>query len=184
MKGQTLVEVFFLVPVLVILISALFFFARVLITRQQLVMAARYGTDMILYTQLNQQQIKQEIRNYLSDPHLSGRKLDPDKLTDNDMVIVDHSQDFQIPDFTIMSIFTNPNQALSKLRGIISGIGVPFNNTSYVEIYYKFDVPGIFNAMGSYLPGPAKMPSVITVSGRSEVLAGTGCKGANHKRHA
>jgi hypothetical protein len=70
------------------------------------------------------------------------------------------------------------------MRSVISGIGVPFNNTSYVEIYYKFDVPGIFNAMGEYLPGPAKMPSVITVSARSEVLAGTGCKGANHKKHA
>jgi hypothetical protein len=165
---------------MIVIFSGMFFFSRVLITRQQLVMAARYGTDMILYTKLSESQIKQEIRNYLSDPNLRGRKLDPAVLTDQNIVVVMRDTEFVVPSFSLYDSAMHLPQLVRNIYRMFDGISRPYDKTSYVEIYYPFDFPGIFSVWGTYLP-MTNLPTSITVSGRSEVLAGTGCKGSNHR---
>ena len=96
-KAQALLETLLIIPVLMVLLVGLFWFSRVLITKQQLIMAARYGTDLIANTNLSEQQIKKEIRNYLSDKNIEGRKLDPSKLGDENIVV--KIKGFDIPEF-------------------------------------------------------------------------------------
>ena len=64
-KGQAFLEGVFILPVVVVLIFSVVWFARVLLTWQQLVSATRYGTDMISNTSLSKEDIKKDIENYL-----------------------------------------------------------------------------------------------------------------------
>ena len=100
-EGQSLVEAVFLAPILMMIIIAIGWFSRVLVTRQQLLMAARYGTDMIAYTNLNGNLIRRELQDYLSHRLNAGRKLDPSKLPDENIMIT--IEDFTVPDFTVDS---------------------------------------------------------------------------------
>ncbi|MFA5779229.1 MAG: TadE family protein [Elusimicrobiota bacterium] len=162
-KGQALVENILFLPILCIIISMIVWFSRILITRQQLVTAARYGTDMIVYTKMDASEIRQEIKNYLTDKNIEGRRLNPAKLPDDKIKIIG-----------IENRFSKINETNAIRVDLITN-----KNTSAVEVYYEFGVPTIFSAWASYISGGA-LPEKIYVSGRSEVLAGTGCKGDNH----
>ena len=165
-RGQALIESILILPVLVVVISAVFWFARVVIARQQLLMAARYGTDMIAYTRLDEEQIKEEITNYLCDRDIEGRKLDPVKLNIN---IV--KKEFPEIDLDIKEVLYRPDKLGRMLYGILN----PLEDTSYVEVGYEFDIPGIFSAWSPYIGGEG-FAGNMQISARSEVLAGTGSK--------
>lgn len=166
-KGQALIEVVLLLPVLVILMSMITWFTRLVLTRQMLLTAARYGTDMIYYTERDADSIKQEIRNYLTDKNIEGRKLRADKLPDDHIKIqISHGGE-RFPDVTKM---TTP-EAVAQFIPLATN-----KDTSWVEIYYEFEVPSIFTAFSSYIGDAGEMPDKIVISARSEVLAGTGAK--------
>lgn len=157
-KGQSLVENILFLPILCIMISLIVWFSRLLITRQQLLTAARYGTDMIVFTKMDEGEIRQEIKNYLSDKNIEGRRLNPEKLPD-DKIKVDI---YRYPKTTVINA------------------SAPVNFTaSSVEVYYEFGMPTLFSAWSNYISG-SQLPEKIYMSGRSEVLAGTGCKGDSH----
>jgi hypothetical protein len=165
-----MVETIFLIPLIIFLVSAAFWFARILLTRQQLATAARYGTDMILYTRLNENQIRREIRNYLCDWNIEGRRLDALGLPDENINI--RIEDFSLPDFTGIKDFLNPekfNKVLNAAQELVS----PEKHTSLVQIRYEVKSPGIL----------ASWKKSVTVIGAAEVLAGTGCRNGIHKRN-
>jgi hypothetical protein len=87
-KGQALVESLFFIPLIAMIIVAIAWFSRVVITRQQLLSAARYGTDLIVYTPLSEDDIRREIRYYLTHRWNKGRTLDPARMKDTDIRIV------------------------------------------------------------------------------------------------
>lgn len=169
-KAQALVESIFIMPILFMVIIAIVWFSRILITRQQLLMAARYGTDLVAYTTLNEKEIRQEIRNYLTHRMIKGRKLDPGKLPDNSIVIKIDS--FELPEYTAADYFV-PLLFEYKMKEVAEKLLRPDLHTSYVELYYDFEVPRLFSTLGR---------ETITVTARSEVLAGTGCRSAIHRR--
>jgi len=168
-NGQALVESILLIPALAMIVFAIVWFSRVLITKQQILTAARYGTDLILYTNLDEGEIKQEIRNYLSHRWIRGRKLDPGKLQDQNIRI--KIDKFSLPEFTIEDYYM-PLKFVKEIGAATETLLKPLEHTSYVEIYYEYDIPGIF-----YLASKRN----FTVSARSEVIAGTGCPGDIHK---
>lgn len=177
--GQSLVETLFMIPVFVITVSFILWFAQVLITKQQLVTAARYGTDLILYTKLNESEIQGEIKNYLCDRNIEGRKLNADSLPDENIRV--RIRDFQLPEFSNPYDVLDPGK-LSLLASASSRLYSPENDTSWVEIDYKFRFPRVLSAWSGFF-GSSPFPEELTVSGRSEVLAGTGCMSSIHARH-
>ncbi len=170
-KGQALTESIIMIPVMVMIFVSIVWFARILITRQQLVTAARYGTDLILYTNLNEGEIRQEIRNYLTHHWIKGRKLEASKLGEENIKI--KIEGYSIPDFNFDDLM-NPARIYDSLKLTVEGLLAPHNHTSWVEISYYFEIPRILSFMSN--------SDKFYISGRSEVLAGTGCKGGNHRK--
>ena len=74
-KGQAFTEAVFILPIIFVMIVSVFWFGKICLTWQQLVSAARYGTDMIANTPLNQKEIKKDIENYLTHHFIKGRLL-------------------------------------------------------------------------------------------------------------
>ncbi|MFH1367821.1 MAG: TadE family protein [Elusimicrobiota bacterium] len=171
-------EIVLVIPLFILIISFTLWFARVLITKQQLVTAARYGTDMILYTTLNEKQIKKEIRNYLSDTNIEGRKLDPAGLPDENIAV--KIEGFVLPDFSSPYDLLDPGK-LGRLLDAGNLLAFPERHTSWVEIHYEFRTPRVVSNFSRYFSG-GFLPESITISGRSEVLAGTGCGNGIHGR--
>jgi hypothetical protein len=168
-RGQALVESLLLIPAFSVAIVAVVWFSRLVITRQQLLSGARYGTDLILYTDLSENEIRQELRNYLAHKWIKGRKLDTQNLSDKNIFVKIDS--FELPNFTIADYFF-PLAFAQKLEKPLRALLLPLEHTSYVEINYKFKTPGIVSMFGK--------PSIL-ISARSEVIAKTGCPGRNHQ---
>jgi hypothetical protein len=172
-RGQALIESVLVIPLLLIIFTAIFWFSRVVLTRQQLLTAARYGTDMIAYTDMNEDQIRREIRTYLCDPGTEGRTLDSSQLPDKNIrIVIDR---YMLPEMGFYNL-----SGYAKLARMLDEIAVPLKHTSSVEIYYSIPLPRMFSLWGEYLPG-AEAPRSITLSARSEVLAGTGCHNQHHR---
>lgn len=159
-SGQALVENVLIIPIIVVIVVMLFWFAEIMLTKQQLVMATRYGTDLILYSNMSKDQIKAEITDYLCGINAAGRRLDPSKLVIKDDGIIINKPDQCNPINMWNSIDYSPSAA------------------SCVEIYYKFDSPKLFSAWDSYIGG-GNIIKKLRIGARSEVLAGTGCQGEN-----
>ncbi|OGS23932.1 MAG: hypothetical protein A2297_06600 [Elusimicrobia bacterium RIFOXYB2_FULL_48_7] len=77
-NGQALVEFALLLPALIMILISICWYSRVLITRQQLVIAARYGTDLIRHMNMNEAEVSDEIKNYFKFANV--RKLDTNRL--------------------------------------------------------------------------------------------------------
>ena len=160
-KGQAFTEAVFIFPVIVVLIFSVVWFARVLLTWQQLVSATRYGTDMIANTNLSSDDIKKDIKNYLTNKMIEGRRLDVDKIKDITVDIKDYNGiDYNITD-------------LSNISNFVQGLFIPSNELSTVSISYSYDLPKIMNIIG--------MEEFI-IKTKLSVLAGSGCKNKIHKR--
>lgn len=143
-NGQALFENVIMIPLIAIVIFMTAWFGRVLLARQQLIIAARYGTDLMINTELDENMIRAEIERYLCSKDIKWRRLDRNKLKVN---IRMKSGEF------------------SGLYGYYGGTDVDRFN-SFVELSYNFDVPG-FQYFGKGFSGSRK----IAVSGRSEVMA-------------
>lgn len=160
-KGQAFVEALFLFPIMVLLIFSVIWFARVLLTWQQLVSATRYGTDMIVNTNLSSGDIKKDIENYLTNKMIEGRRLDIDKIKEINVDI----KDYNVINFNILD--------LSNISNFIQGLFVPANALSSVSIVYSYDFPKIMNIVGM---------KEFEIKTKLSVLSGSGCKNNIHKR--
>jgi len=165
-SGQALIENVLIIPILVIIIVMLFWFADLMLTKQQLVMAARYGTDLILYSNMNQSQIRNEIRDYLCGKDVPGRKLNSAKLKDENI------------DVNMDGKYSMPEFPWNKYKQLGNSFLNPLNSTCYVEIHYPFDTPKLFFTWSNYIGG-GNIIKKLNIGARSEVLAGTGCQGDN-----
>lgn len=160
-KGQAFTEALFIFPIIIVLIFSVVWFARVLLTWQQLVSATRYGTDMIVNTNLSSDDIKKDIKNYLTNKMIEGRRLDIDKIKEITVDIKEYNGiSYNITD-------------LSKISNFIQGLFVPANELSTVSISYSYDLPKIMNIIGM---------DEFLIKAKLSVLAGSGCKNNIHKR--
>ncbi|MFH1714637.1 MAG: TadE family protein [Elusimicrobiota bacterium] len=153
-KGQAIVETVIFIPILIMLVSMIFWAINVVLTKQQLVSAARFGTDMIYYTEMGEETIKEEIVNYLcgepgesnnnedEDREAVGRKLDTEK---------------------IQEIIIN----IDRSGGLLN-LGL-----SKVSIKYVIDVPKVFTVMAKAIRAQTEDdPEGIIIEGKSAILAG------------
>ena len=160
-KGQAFTEALFIFPIIIVLIFSVVWFARVLLTWQQLISATRYGTDMIVNTNLSSDDIKKDIKNYLTNKMIEGRRLDTDKIKEINVDIKEYQ-----------SIGYNLTD-LSKISNFVQGLFVPTNELSTVSISYSYELPKIMNIAGM---------EEFTIKTKLSVLAGSGCKNNIHKR--
>jgi hypothetical protein len=160
-KGQAFTEAIFIFPIIIVLIFSIVWFAKVLLTWQQLVSATRYGTDMIANTNLSCDDIKKDIKNYLTNKMIEGRRLDIDKIKDISVDIKNYNGiSYDITD-------------LSKIADSVQGLLIPANELSTVSISYSYELPKIMNIVGM---------EEFTIKTKLSVLAGSGCKNNIHKR--
>lgn len=164
-KGQALTELALIAPVLILFVIAVIWFARVVITRQQLVSASRYGTDMIANTALSPKEIKEDIQNYLTHHWIQGRKLDKNKIKEINIDIKDYPK-------ISLNIADLPN-SLANIGQIVKGFVLPSKDLSSVTIKYEYDVPALLA-----LTGCKKLDLIV----KSDILSGTGCQSNLHKR--
>ncbi len=160
-KGQAFLEGVFILPVIVVLIFSVVWFARVFLTWQQLISATRYGTDMIVNTSLSKEDIKKDIENYLTHRMIEGRKLDKEKIKEINIDIKDYS----VADINVLD--------MSKLLTATKSLFVPSAEMSSVSITYAYDMPKILKWAGK---------DDFEIKTKLSVLSGTGCKSAVHKR--
>ena len=160
-KGQAFTEAVFIFPIIVVLIFSVVWFARVLLTWQQLISATRYGTDMIVNTSLSSDDIKKDIKNYLTNKMIEGRRLDTDKIKEINVDI----KEYQPVSYNLTD--------LSKISNFVQGLFVPANELSTVSISYSYELPKIMNIVGM---------EEFTIKTKLSVLAGSGCKNDIHKR--
>jgi hypothetical protein len=160
-KGQAFTEAIFVFPVIIVLIFSVVWFARVLLTWQQLVSATRYGTDMIANTTLSSDDIKKDIENYLTNKMIEGRRLDIEKIKEINIDIKKYEP--------ISYNFTD----LSAISSFVQGLFIPSNELSTVSISYSYDLPKIMNVVGM---------EEFVIKTKLSVLAGSGCKNKIHKR--
>ena len=161
-KGQAFVEVAFVFPIMVVLIFSVVWFARILLTWQQLVSATRYGTDMILNTNLSASDIKKDIENYLTHKMIEGRRLDIKRIKEINVDI----KDFQ-------SLGLDNILDLNSISNFVDGMFVSSNDLSTVSITYSYDVPKILNFIGK---------KEFEVKTKLSVLADSGCENKRHRR--
>ncbi|MCL2485924.1 MAG: pilus assembly protein [Endomicrobia bacterium] len=159
-SGQALVEAALIAPLIIFFLFTVIWFARVMLTWQQITGAARYGTDLIVYTPYSEDFIKKDVRNYLCHGNNIGRTLDRDpKVLD----IKVKANDAAATDYTLnignISKF-NPLNIAKNIKDLVPFVGaVP----SYVEITYEYKIPRILRITGN---------DHITIKARSEVLSG------------
>jgi Flp pilus assembly protein TadG len=163
-KGQALVEAALAAPLIVFFLFTIIWFARVMLTWQQLESAARYGTDMIAYTPFSENRIKSDIQNYLCNRSNIGRTLDADNLG-IEIVLNDY------PRIGILLSFEDSAGGISgmldSIKSYAEGI-LPFAKKSYVEVSYSYRTPPLLRLVSEN----------ITIKARSEVLSGTGSAGS------
>ena len=161
-KGQALLETLLTIPVLAAVILIIAFTSDIILTKQQLLMAARYGTDLIYYTNLNEEQVKNEVIDYLNGPKIKGRTLSRIKPEDISIKIERFDE--------LRGI------SYEKIQEIRDSFFYPEEHTSSIELKYTIPLPNIVSILNifSYAVNAKLLPKDITVSARSEVLAGTG----------
>jgi Flp pilus assembly protein TadG len=161
-KGQALVEAALIAPLIVFFLFTIIWFGSVMLTWQQLVGAARYGTDLIAYTPLSKNAIKQDIINYLCHERTVGRILDKNKLD------IDVETKDAVPiNFTlsIENIFSSNFVSMVKTVKDIS----MFPDKSYVEVRYKYRFPRVISAISGR--------EEFWLKARSELLSGDASAG-------
>jgi hypothetical protein len=165
--GQALVEAALIAPLIVFFLFGIIWFAGVVLTWQQLVGAARYGTDLLVYTPLGDTAIKRDITNYLCNKKTAGRILDSNKLdikiVFKDAVPINYTLSFE-------NIFSS--EFFSKINTIKDLFPVP--ETSYIEIRYKYKAPRLLRLVSGR--------EDFWLKTRSEVLTGDGSAGYNKRQ--
>lgn len=169
-KGQSLVEAALTAPLIVFFLFTIIWFAGVMLTWQQITGAARYGTDMIAYTDFSKNSIENNIRNYLCHRNTIGRTLNPDRnILDINVNINDQKpMDYTLSIKNIQSF--NPLNFLEQIQGIAPGF---IAEKSSVIITYKYKLPRILRTTGR---------EFLEIKARSEVLSGFGGAGQRKRR--
>jgi hypothetical protein len=161
-KGQSLTEAALIMPLVVLFLFTIIWFAKIMLTWQQITGAARYGTDLISYTPFSKSYIKQDIINYLCDVKNIGRTLDRNKLEINieihDAATIDYT--LSLENFSSF----NPLEILDDIKSL-TPVG---QEKSSVEIIYTYNTPFLLKAIGK---------ETIQIKAHSEVLSGTGSAG-------
>ncbi|MDR2426258.1 MAG: pilus assembly protein [Endomicrobium sp.] len=168
-KGQALVEAALTAPLIVFFLFTIVWFGQIMLTWQQLVSAARYGTDLIAYTPYSKEEIKKDIVNYLCHGNNIGRILsrDPD-----DLDVKVEINDLERPiDFTLSIDNIGAFNPINILEMVMdSNPIVPA--MSYVEIKYRHKIPFILRFYREE----------IYIKTRLEVLADSGAPKSNRRR--
>jgi hypothetical protein len=164
-KGQAFTEAVFILPIVFIMIVAVFWFGKICLTWQQLVSAARYGTDMIANTPLNQKEIKKDIENYLTHHFIKGRLLDKKQLKE----IIVEINDAPVTKFDISDFFNIFSDTGNLLKSVTNFSIKP----STVRIVYSYPLPKIFQ-----LSGKENFDLIV----EEKVLSGSGCPNKIHAR--
>ncbi|MDR1942503.1 MAG: pilus assembly protein [Endomicrobium sp.] len=165
-SGQALAEAALIAPLIVFFLFTVIWFARIMLTWQQLTSAARYGMDLISYTPFSKNVIKQEITNYLCNDKTIGRILDPQNL-DIDVKIHDAKKINTTFEFENISSF-NPLKIVDEVKDLFALTA----EKSYVEVSYKYRAPAALRAAGR---------EEFKIKARCEVLSGTGSYGAQER---
>ncbi|MDR3253696.1 MAG: pilus assembly protein [Endomicrobium sp.] len=142
--GQTLVEASLIAPLIVFFLIMIIWFARIMLTWQQISTAARYGTDLIAYTSFNEQYIKDDIKDYLCNTKTIGRTLDSDKLN---IIIEINDYEPMKYDFNINNISDFTKFNLVSIINNIAGLTPVFCKKSFVEIKYSYKIPKILKIL-------------------------------------
>jgi hypothetical protein len=178
-KGQALAEAALIAHLIVFFLFTVIWFGRIMLTWQQLVSAARYGTDLIAYTPFTKEEIKEDIMNYLCHEKNIGRTLDPAAVNiDINKLRISRfpAINFTLFDFGDIQSF-NPMRILDGIEAtakLFKDSGFPA--MSCVEISYEYKVPPILRAVSGN-----RLDKSITIKVRSDVLAGTGSPGENKR---
>jgi len=163
-KGQALVEAALTAPLIVFFLFMIIWFARIMLTWQQITGAARYGTDMIAYTSFSKEDIGKYITNYLCDKGNIGRTLDSSTAT----LHIDVNIHDQPPhDYSLSLIKNIKNFNPVGLADTVKNI-LPVVQNSSVTITYTYKTPPVMHIVG--------IPE-LNIKAYSEVLSGTGSAG-------
>ena len=139
-KAQAFTEALFVFPIMIVMIFFIIWTARILLTWQQLVSATRYGTDMIVNTNLSCDDIKKDIENYLTHRNIEGRRLDINKIKEITVDIKDYPKiDIGVANLT--SLF-------GTIDSLIKGVVLPATELSSVSITYTYDLPSFLKIVG------------------------------------
>ena len=164
-KAQAFTEAVFIFPIMIVIILFIIWTARVLLTWQQLVTATRYGTDMIVNTNLSRDDIKKDIENYLTHKNIEGRRLDINKIKE----ITVNIKDYPKTDIGV----TNLTNLFANITGLIKGITLPATELSSVSIVYCYDLPPFLHFIGL---------KEFNIKTNLSVLSASGCKNGIHNR--
>ncbi|MDR3195284.1 MAG: pilus assembly protein [Endomicrobium sp.] len=165
-RGQALVEAALVAPLIILFLFAILWFARIMLTWQQISTAARYGADLLVYTHFSVKYIEGDMKDYLCAANTIGRTIDPKKLTirieANDYKPIKY--DFDITNSSSFAIL-NPANLFDALKAFAPGL----SKKSFVEITYAYNIPNILKIIGT---------DSIKITARASVLSGTGSVGA------
>ncbi|MDR3049256.1 MAG: pilus assembly protein [Elusimicrobiota bacterium] len=166
-KGQAMVEAALTAPIIAFFLFTIIWFGEVFLSWQQIVTAARYGTDLIGNTPFSKEYIEKDIQDYLCNENNIGRILDPERLK-----ITIEIKDFPKLDYTVSlseinKLFQSITNSVQSMSAIFTG-----NNNSFVEITYKYKYPSILKLAGK---------DTFELRARSEILSGTGSAGAKER---
>ena len=164
-KAQAFTEALFVFPIMLVMIFFIVWTARVLLTWQQLVTATRYGTDMIVNTNLSSADIKKDIENYLTHRNIEGRRLDINKIKEITVDIKDYPK-------TDIGV-TNLTNLFGNITDLIKGITLPATELSSVSITYSYDLPLFLHFTGL---------KEFNIKTKLSVLSASGCKNDIHNR--
>lgn len=151
-KGQAIVEISLLLLVICVVCIMVIWFGFAYAIKNMLIVGARYGTDLIAYTdKLSDAEIKDWVERYLCHEKVMGIKLNPSNL---EIEVSRKSDPFS----------DKKKRIVTQWIPVVESL----DDTSYVEVSYKFPTPALFRVFG------ASVPQYITITERSEVVAGTG----------
>jgi len=157
-NGQALTETVILLPALALLFCFIVSMSDFVITHQQLLAAARYGTDLVVHSNFSEEQVKEELTNYLTGQSNKGRCLSQENLSFN----------IKINSFPIINQWSTEGNYFNLIKDLIAD---PMKYNASVEIKYKLQIfPWIAKITGDQF---------LYVTARSEVLDGTGSQN-NH----
>ncbi|PKN01647.1 MAG: hypothetical protein CVU77_03840 [Elusimicrobia bacterium HGW-Elusimicrobia-1] len=161
-RGQALIETVILFPVIIALLCFIVETSRYVLTRQQLLSAARYGTDLILHQNFDEEQVKEELINYLTAKGIEGRKLQKEKLEFN----------IEINRFPDINTFSAEGNPLNLARILMSPFAEDYMKyNAFVEIKYEIEPLKII----AKILGEDK----IEITARSEILKGAGARNSS-----
>jgi hypothetical protein len=127
-SGQSFTELILLMPIFVMFFVAIIFFTKIYITKIILEQASRHGMFMLTSHKYNEDDVKNEIINYLT----TERFLISDIRRENIEIKIINTLEFKPSEVTIKYKLKVP-----KLLARIRGFPNPFHITGHSECYIR-----------------------------------------------